>query len=166
MDANRLYDEHHESLHRYLVRLTGDADLADDATQETFARLLARPPRDENPRAWLFTVATNLVRGWSNKRRRRNRLLEGGAARVPSADPPQDPASAAEAEAQRSMVRRALAALTDRERTILLMREEGFAHREIASIVGTTTGSIGTMIARALERLAQHLPLDVEDVRS
>jgi DNA-directed RNA polymerase specialized sigma24 family protein len=56
--------------------------------------------------------------------------------------------------------------LTDRERTILLMREEGFAHREIASIVGTTTGSIGTMIARALERLAQHLPLDVEDVRS
>jgi RNA polymerase sigma factor (sigma-70 family) len=164
MDTSRLYDEHHASLHRYLVRLTGDADLADDALQETFARLMARPPRDDNPRAWLFTVATNLVRGWSNRRKRRSQLLQGGAARVPSADPPLDPASAAELEERRNTVRKALAALTDRERTILLMREEGFAHREIATLVGTTTGSVGSMIARALDRLAEHLPLDVEDV--
>jgi DNA-directed RNA polymerase specialized sigma24 family protein len=43
------------------------------------------------------------------------------------------------------------------------MREEGFAHREIAEAVGTTTGSVGTLIARALDRLAQQLPLDAED---
>jgi len=164
MDTARLYVEHHASLYRYLVRLTGDTDLADDAAQETFARLVARPPRDENPRAWLFTVATNLVRGWSNRRKRRSRLLEAGSARIPSADPPRDPAAAAEAEASRNAVRKALAALSDRERTILLMREEGFTHREISAVVGTTTGSVGTMIARALDKLAEHLPLDAEDV--
>jgi DNA-directed RNA polymerase specialized sigma24 family protein len=34
------------------------------------------------------------------------------------------------------------------------MREEGFTHREIADAVGTTTKSVGTLIARALDRMA------------
>jgi DNA-directed RNA polymerase specialized sigma24 family protein len=37
------------------------------------------------------------------------------------------------------------------------MREEGFSHREIAVAVGTTAGSVGTLLARALQRLATHL---------
>ena len=45
---------------------------------------------------------------------------------------------------------------------MLLMREEGFSHREIAEAVGTTTGSVGTMIARALDKLAARLQLDEE----
>jgi DNA-directed RNA polymerase specialized sigma24 family protein len=54
--------------------------------------------------------------------------------------------------------------LGEKERTVLLMREEGFSHREIADAVGTTTGSVGTMIARALDKLAAELPLDAEDL--
>jgi DNA-directed RNA polymerase specialized sigma24 family protein len=42
------------------------------------------------------------------------------------------------------------------------MREEGFAHREIAEAVDTTTGSIGTIVARALDKLAAELRLDEE----
>lgn len=154
MDAARLFEEHHAGLYRYLLRLTGDADLAQDAAQEAFVRLLARRPRDEQLRAWLFTVATNLVRAWSNERRRRGRLLEHGGARAPAADPPRDPAEAAHAAERRSAVRRALDRLSEKERAVLLMREEGFSHREIADAVGTTTASVGTMIARALDKLA------------
>jgi DNA-directed RNA polymerase specialized sigma24 family protein len=54
--------------------------------------------------------------------------------------------------------------LGEKERTVLLMREEGFSHREIADAVGTTTGSVGTMIVRALDKLAAELPLDAEDL--
>jgi RNA polymerase sigma factor (sigma-70 family) len=57
----------------------------------------------------------------------------------------------------RAAVRRALACLSEKERTILLMREEGFSHREIAEAVGTTTGSVGTMFARALTKLESGL---------
>src|SRR5690606_36061762 len=64
IDAAALFEQHHASLLRYLVRLTGDLDLAHDAAQEAFARLVMKPPRDEDPRAWLFTVATNVVRAW------------------------------------------------------------------------------------------------------
>jgi RNA polymerase sigma-70 factor (ECF subfamily) len=61
-------------------------------------------------------------------------------------------------------VQQALAGLPERDRTLLLMREEGFSHREIAEAVGTTTGSVGTMIARALDKLAAELRLDEEDI--
>jgi RNA polymerase sigma-70 factor, ECF subfamily len=160
MDAAQLFEEHHESLFRYLVRLTGDEDVAHDVAQETFTRLVTKPPRDEQPRAWLFTVATNLVRGWSTMKRRRGQLLEAGAARLPVADRLPDPEQMTLAHEQRDAVRLALNSLTEKERTVLLMREEGFPHRDIARAVGTTTGSIGTMIARALEKLAPLLDSD------
>src|SRR3712207_7447153 len=50
------------SLYRYLHRLTGDADVAEDLAQESFVRLLGRRVSDDGVRVWLFTVATNLVR--------------------------------------------------------------------------------------------------------
>ncbi|HSK20318.1 MAG TPA: sigma-70 family RNA polymerase sigma factor [Longimicrobiales bacterium] len=160
MDAARLFEEHHESLLRYLVRLTGDLDTAHDAAQEAFVRLVSKPPRDTHLRAWLFTVATNVVRAGASTRRRRAALLAAGGARGPHGDPGPTPEDSAIAESDRSRVRAALAALPEKERVMLLMREEGFSHREIAEAVGTTTGSVGTMLARALDRLAALLPLD------
>jgi RNA polymerase sigma-70 factor (ECF subfamily) len=164
MDATALFREHHAPLVRYLVRLTGDPDLAADAAQEAFARLVSHPPRDERPRAWLFTVATNVVRATANRANRRRRLLEGGVARAPAADAPERPDEGLERSERRHAVRAALDSLAEKERTVLLMREEGFAHREIAEAVGTTTGSVGTLIARALDKLAERLPLDAEDL--
>src|SRR5688500_11574875 len=137
MDAGRLFEEHHAALFRYLVRLTGDADLAHDAAQEAFARLVSRPPRNEQPRAWLFTVATNLVRAWANKRKRRLVLLEAGAAHSAMADSAPDPEQSRMQTDQRDTVRRALEQLTEKEQVVLLMRGEGFTHREIAQAVGT-----------------------------
>lgn len=163
MDPARLFEEHHSSLFRYLVRLTGDADAAQDAAQEAFARLVAARPREQNLRAWLFTVATNVVRNRANARRRRLTLMAASPGRVPVADPLPDPEQAAIAESERDRVRAALDRLNEKERMVLLMREEGFTHREIAAAVGTTTGSVGTMIARALDRLAALLPLDAEE---
>lgn len=162
MDATRLFEEHHAALFRYLVRLTGDADIAHDAAQEAFVKFVAKPPRDEHPRAWLFAVATNAVRTWATTRKRHATLLGNGSGRIPCPDPLPAPDDVAAARQRRAAVRRALDQLTEKERTMLLMREEGFAHREIAEAVGTTTGSVGTMIARALDKLATLLPLDAE----
>jgi RNA polymerase sigma factor (sigma-70 family) len=162
MDAARLFERHHAALFRYLVRLTGDADLAHDAAQEAFTRYIAKPPRGGQPKAWLFTVATNVVRAAANSRQRRRQLLEAAAAKVPAGDARANPEEELLAATRRSAVRQALDALGERERMVLLMREEGFTHREIAAAVGTTTGSIGTMVARALDKLAAALPLDAQ----
>ena len=145
-----------------MARFTGDTDLADDVVQETFIRLHERPPHDRTAlRGWLFTVATNIARDALKVSRRRIRLLRSASARLPHGDPPPDPATHAEREDVRRRVRAALDELNDKERTILLMREEGFAHREIAEAVGTTTKSVGTMIARALDKMARRLEPEV-----
>lgn len=164
MDATRLFEEHHHALCRYLLRFTGDADLAADAAQEAFVRLLEKPPREENARAWLFTVATNVVLEGARTRNRRWLLLLGSKGRAPHGDPPADPHEALESGERRGRVQGALLQLSPKERMALLMREEGFAQREIAEAVGTTTKSVGTLIARALEKLAQRLDPDRENL--
>ena len=84
--------------------------------------------------------------------------MENGGLLRP-ADSAPDAADALEREEARERVRRGLAALSEKERLLLLMREEGFKHREIAEVVGTTTASVGTLIARALVKLAGQLGL-------
>ncbi|MBI4420396.1 MAG: sigma-70 family RNA polymerase sigma factor [Gemmatimonadetes bacterium] len=160
-----LYARHHEELFRYASRFTGDADLAEDVVQESFVRLAERPPSDARAlRAWLFRAATTIAIDLLRTGRRRTALAERQADRLPMGEPPPDPARAAERGDVRRRVRAALEQLDPRDRTVLLMREEGFAHHEIADAVGTTTKSVGTMIARALAKLAQRLDLDGSDL--
>ncbi|MBI4500292.1 MAG: sigma-70 family RNA polymerase sigma factor [Gemmatimonadetes bacterium] len=160
-----LYQQHHEELFRYAARFTGDADLAEDVVQEAFLRLSERPPaQTEAIRAWLFRAATTIAIDTHRTRRRRTALAEAGADRLPMAEQGPDPARSAERADLRRRVRTALEQLDARDRAVLLMREEGFAHREIAEAVGTTTKSVGTMIARALGKLARHLELTESDV--
>jgi RNA polymerase sigma-70 factor (ECF subfamily) len=163
LDAAGLFTQHHTPLFRYLARLTGDPDVAQDAAQEAFVKLMERPPAPGETRAWLFRVATNAAWMALRTRGRRRRLAEVAPERMPLGDAPPAPDAHAEAEETRRRVRAALDTLPERDRTILLMQQEGFRYREIAEAVGTTTQSVGTMIARALNKLAAELRLDEED---
>jgi RNA polymerase sigma factor (sigma-70 family) len=157
MDVEALFNRHQAALVRYLLRYTGDPDAAADAAQETYLTLIERPPeRDDNVRAWLFSVATNVMR--QNRRKRHEAALApDDVEKIPTRDAALDPLAAVELDEKRQVVRSLVAKLSSKERTILLMREEGFTHREIAEAVGTTTKSIGTMIDRALQKLARYL---------
>ncbi len=164
MDVEALFNRHQAALVRYLLRYTGDPDAAADAAQETYLILIERPPEsDDNVRAWLFSVATNVVR--QNRRKRHEvALAPDEVAEIPARDPALDPLAAVELDEKRQAVRSLVAKLSSKERTILLMREEGFTHREIAETVGTTTKSIGTMIDRTLQKLARYLGESAEEL--
>lgn len=157
MDLERLFTEHQDSLVRYLTRLTGDPELAQDTAQESFLRIMQRPPeRQHNLKGWLFTVATNLVRDdWKKRASAKRFAAPAGQALLP--DAALDPHARVEHRELRRTVEALLSKLTPKERTVLLMREEGFKHWEIAESVGTTTKSVGTMIARALRKLATEI---------
>jgi RNA polymerase sigma factor (sigma-70 family) len=149
-DARALFEQLYDPLHRYVYRLTGDADAADDVAQEAFVRLLREPPPGpREPRPWLFRVATNLVRDGARSQDRRGRLLEAnhdpdGAVERPDAVLERSETVAA--------VRRVLDTLKPRDRQILLMREEGFAYREIADVIGVDHRSVAMLMTRALRR--------------
>src|SRR2546423_13797163 len=74
-EIERLFNTYHQPLVRYLVRRLGDRDWAEEIAQETFVRAL-RQEQIVSERAWLFAVATNLVRDEARKDARRRRHLE------------------------------------------------------------------------------------------
>jgi RNA polymerase sigma factor (sigma-70 family) len=159
MDLDAVFEEHREAMCRYFTRYTGDADLAEDLVQETFWRLARRPfGAPHHVKGWLFRVATNLAKDARRTSRRREELArQTGGDGLPTVAA--DPGEELERAEVRRQLRAALDGLSHKERTALLLREEGFAHREIAAAVGTTTGSVGTLVARALAKLARLLEL-------
>jgi RNA polymerase sigma factor (sigma-70 family) len=155
MDVEDAFRAYHRALYRFLARECGDSQLARDAVQETFLRLQRRPPEaDSALRSWLFTTGLNVMRDAMRTAAARARLLERKAAKVPRPNRLEAPDERLERLEDGARLRRALAELRPRERVALLMREEGFKHREIADVLGTTTGSIGTLLSRALEKMA------------
>ena len=158
-DVDALFHAHAAALHRYLVRLTGDADLAADGVQTAFVRAIESGPRHIE-RAWLFRVATNEVLMELRSQSRRARILQGSEGRAPMGDAEPGPLERVEALERHELTVKALHGLSEKERSALLMREEGFSQREIAEAVGTTTGSVGTLIARALLKFTAALPAE------
>ena len=60
-----LFDEHAAALWRYAMRLTGDRARSEDVVQETLLRAWQHPEviddTERSARAWLFTVARNMI---------------------------------------------------------------------------------------------------------
>lgn len=151
MDFETVFDEMYPGLFRYCHRLTGDADVADDITQETFVRLYERRVEgaEERVRAWLFRTAIHLVRDRHRLRKNRRRLLEANPVLPAGTELPDRAVERGEDVAR---VRVALDGLKDRDREMLLLRYEGFSYREIAEAFDVAAESVGTLLARAERR--------------
>ena len=153
-DIDRLFREYHQPLVRYLTRRLGDRDWAEEVAQETFLRAL-KQETIVSERAWLFAVATNLVRDEARKDARRRHKLEllREQAKVDDVVEP-EPLSLERAQ-ESAMARKALDTIGERDREALLMREEGLDYKEIAAALDLSIGSVGTTLARARRRLVE-----------
>jgi RNA polymerase sigma factor (sigma-70 family) len=144
----RLFDDQHASLFRYLQRLTGDADTAEDLAQEVFVRLYQRGAMPDDARGWMATVAHNLLRDQKRTGKRRLQLIQARPL-----DLNRGSAVGADerllADERRKLVRSALEKLSERDRRMLLLRHEGYSYREIAHAVGVSEASVGTLLLRA-----------------
>jgi len=154
--AERLFVTYHATLVRYLTRRLGDRDWAEEVAQETFVRAL-RQERIVNERAWVFAVAHNLVRDGARRDARNRRHLELMAQEVREEQElllPEEEQTL-ERAAQLGLARKALAALTERDRQALLLKEEGLDYQEIADVLQIEKNSVGTTLSRARRRLAE-----------
>lgn len=152
MDIRQLFERHYPSLVRFLHARLGDRDLAEDLAQETFVRLLERPPRE--PEGWLYVVAANLARDAARGELRRSRHLEvlTGESAEEAMPSPEHQALQAEDVAR---VRTALAALSERDRTLLVLSGDGLSYREIAGALGVAPTSVAPLLARAQRRFVR-----------
>ena len=155
--AERLFVTYHATLVRYLTRRLGDRDWAEEVAQETFVRAL-RQETIVNERAWVFAVAHNLVRDGARKDARNRRhleLLAVEAREVEEPDDDDDEEQALERATELARARRALAALNERDRQALLLKEEGLDYGEIADVLQIERSSVGTTLSRARRRLVE-----------
>jgi len=151
-DVERLFRTYNAALVRYLTRRLGDRDWAEEVAQETFVRAL-RQETITNERAWLFAVATNLVRDEARKDARRRKHLALLAEEERDSVEPEP--NALELAQEAALARKAVDALAERDRLALLMREEGLDYAEIAEALELSPGSVGTTLSRARRRLVE-----------
>lgn len=109
-------------------------------------RLLDANPRD--PRAWLFAVASNLVRDRARHANRLTPLFDALDVVEPSADPEVRLLR----DEQCSEVRLVLAALPARDQHLLLLHHGGASYHEIARAIGVAPSSVGSLLTRAHRR--------------
>ncbi|MBB6693714.1 sigma-70 family RNA polymerase sigma factor [Cohnella xylanilytica] len=152
----RLFREHYQEVARKLYALTGDHAAAEDLAQEVFLRLYRSPPdRLEAVGAWLHRTLTRIGYDYLRQRSSNKALLEKETARVAAWSEGAAPSGEAEVitEWEKEVVRRVLQKLSDRDRTALLLREEGYSYEEIAVRLEVNPKIVGTLLARAQERL-------------
>lgn len=152
VDWAEVYRTTWEELVRFLHYKVWDEERARDLAQEAFVRALPHQPDD--PKAWIFSIATNLARDEARAavRKRRHLTLLKIEAQAEAAQAPAGPERLERAERQ-DRVRAALERLSGRDRDVLLLWNAGLSYREIADQTGLALGAIGTTLARARSRL-------------
>lgn len=153
-----LVDRHKDAVVNYLARLTGGRDRAEDLAQETFLRLWRSAGSYVEQgylRAFLFRIATNLVRS-EERREARFRLLLPFLGRRDH-DEPAAPSGLLLQELHRE-VAGAVAALPLRYRVPLVLHEiEGWSYSDIARELGCREGTVKSRIHRGRQHLRQKL---------
>lgn len=146
-----LFDAWQGPIAGYLLRLTGDREVANDLTQETFLRAyralgtLDRSGGDAaHFRAWLYRIATNQAHSW----RRRQRLLTwlpfGPGMPEPAEDGPAD------ALGERDLVERALRTIGTTHATVLLLRHhQHLSLEETATVLDLSANTAKVRLYRA-----------------
>jgi RNA polymerase sigma-70 factor, ECF subfamily len=147
-----LYDLYHQPILRYLCRLSGSADLAEELAQETFLKaytgLLAFRGTC-SVATWLYRIARNSYLN-SQRRHDAHRIETDKLLAIPDATGFGDPVRQYAANEQRGLIATALKQLPEQQRSILLLRDaEGMAYVEIADVLGLSVAAVRMKLFRA-----------------
>lgn len=149
-----LFRRYAPRLHRYFRGRVRGPGLADDLTQTTFLHV-HRARRDFRTdgrfRPWVFAIAANLVREHYRYKGRRPEYAAGEDLPDPGVDP--DTTTATD-----RLVRRAIEALPEHEREVLILHwYEELTFREIAEVVGASHSAVKVRAHRAYNKLREQL---------
>lgn len=133
---------------RVAYSVVGDSQTAQDVAQDVFIAAQRRYSGLNGPghaAAWVRVAAVhaglNAVRG---RRRLDARELRASAASVQAG-----PEELVLEDVSRHEVREALARLSPRAATVLVLRHSGLSYAEVAEAMGVGIGQVGTMLRRA-----------------
>lgn len=131
------------------MRLLGNIEDAQDASQEVFLRLyrnLGKVEAESNFSAWLYRVTVNVCHDIGRKRK----------ASVPMEDVPElasagnDPQQSATGAERGRVLQMSLRTLSQKERAALVLRDlEGLSTQEVARALGSSEATVRSQISKA-----------------
>jgi RNA polymerase sigma factor (sigma-70 family) len=157
----RCFEDQFPAVHRFIARRVGTA-LADDLAAETFATAFRRrqvfDPREGSLRAWLFGIASNLLR---NHWRAEQHQLELDARLAADVELSLAPGLSDERLSASLIAPRIAAALADivaEQREVLLLHVWAeLSNEEVASALGIPAGTVRSRLSRARAALRERL---------
>jgi len=159
-DFERLYEEHAQPLFGFLVYRTGDRGLAEDVLGEAFLRALRARGRFDRRRgsekAWLYSIALNVLRDAVRRSAAESRALEHVEAVAAATSG--DAGGGIEHAEDRDLVFRALDELTREERDAIALRYGGqLTVPEMAQALDLPLRTVESRVHRALRKLREDL---------
>jgi RNA polymerase sigma-70 factor (ECF subfamily) len=151
-----LVQRYQDRLYPTMLRLTGSAEDALDLLQDAFLRAFEKLDKFQGESSfftWIYRIAVNLA--LSDRRRRRTSSRVLGAGRLDPIDPADesplsDPTLPLERAERDALIQKALDALADDHRAVVVMKEfDGLRYEEIASILGVPVGTVRSRLHRA-----------------
>ncbi|MFF5245923.1 RNA polymerase sigma factor [Streptosporangium sp. NPDC000095] len=159
-----VFHKYFAAIHRYASARLG-ADAADDVAAETFLAAFRQRERYDlsrhDARAWLFGIATNLIRRHRRDEVRLYRALER-ARDASVTDSGVSPVDRADADLAQRRLAGALAVLKAGDREALLLVAYGeLSYAEVSDALGIPVGTVGSRLNRARRQVRKVLDRDV-----
>lgn len=156
-DVAELFREYAPAIFAFCRRRLPDRTTSEDVLQDTFARYwvaVSRGSEIKNPRAFLYTVAGNLIKNYFRDRKPEvslDSLAEDGF-------DPDDPDADASRLAREADLRRVIDSAVDPEDAAILALRfiEGLPLSEVGLAVGKSRIAVSVRIHRAVKKLRKH----------
>jgi RNA polymerase sigma-70 factor (ECF subfamily) len=155
---SELYDRYAPKIYSYILYQVSDERLAEDLVANVFSKMLvaiqASKAWQQSFVSWLYRIAHNVVVDHFRRFKHAGNLPLDE--RLISADP--DPGSTVEHMLSHEAVKSAMGALTQDQRTVIVLKFfEGLSNVEAAQVMGKTEGAIKSLQYRALGALRREL---------
>lgn len=158
------YREHAADVYRVTYAILRDPEVAADAMQDVFGKAFQHWDEYDSQRPlrpWLHAIATR--RALDLLRWRKVRALALPWLHLEARDRERFSADPAEALSQREGIEHELRRLAPRTRAALILRHYyGYSYAEIAKLLGTNPGTVGSLISRAHTQMRGRLLADRE----
>jgi len=155
-EFEKLFDYNRDFIFKYLIKMTRDASLAEELTQETFFRAYMNYPslrNKEKASVWLCQIAKNTYFAWYNDQKKKDSLDD---LEVTSCD-----ISIEDAFVQKELSKKALICLHELEdpykEVFMLSVFGGFSLKDISSIFGKSESWARVTFYRAKQKLSERM---------
>ncbi|WP_419849638.1 RNA polymerase sigma factor [Candidatus Poriferisocius sp.] len=154
---NELVRSTYRDIYALAYRLTGNRDDAGDVVQDAYVRAyraIRRFRGDSSFSTWMYRITSNCASTHLSRRSRQRTEELGSDVPIVDLRPEQDPSLRAEAAVLRHHLDRAIRALPERLRQVVVLRDlHDLSHSEIAAELGITTSAAKVRLHRARQRL-------------